>query len=199
MKLGSHTGRLVPRTIVMVALVALAFLLLAWRRTLAPIEPPAPRGFDPSSIQRGAQLAALGGCGTCHTAHGGGDFAGGRAIPTPFGTLYSTNITPDPSTGIGRWSLSAFTRAMHEGVNRQGEHLYPVVPYANFTLLGDQDVAALYAFFMTRQPLHAQSPADEISFPWRFRPLLAVWKLWFRTEAAGAGHAQRRAPRSLSD
>jgi mono/diheme cytochrome c family protein len=179
MKPGSRAGRLIARSIIMVALAMLAFLVFAWRETLAPIEPPAASGFDPSSIERGAQLAALGDCITCHTASGGHAFAGGRAIPTPFGTIYSTNITPDPSTGIGRWSRDAFARAMREGVDRQGEHLYPAFPYDHFTLITDADIQALYAFFMTRQPVQAQTPTNAIPFPLRFRPLLAGWKLLF--------------------
>ena len=161
------------------ALATLAFLVFAWREALAPIDPPAVSGFDPSSIERGAQLAALGDCITCHTTSGGHAFAGGRAIPTPFGTIYSTNITPDPSTGIGRWSRDAFARAMREGVDRQGKHLYPVFPYDHFTLITDADIEALYAFFMTRPPVRAQTPTNTIPFPLGFRPLLAGWKLLF--------------------
>lgn len=160
-------------------LVTLAFLVFAWREALAPIEPPAASGFHPSSVERGAQLAALGDCITCHTAGGGHAFAGGRAIPTPFGTIYSTNITPDPSTGIGRWSREAFARAMRKGVDRQGEHLYPAFPYDHFTLITDADIEALYAFFMTRQPVREQTPTNAIRFPFGFRPLLAGWKLLF--------------------
>jgi mono/diheme cytochrome c family protein len=162
-----------------VALAILLLLALTWRPEVAPVEPPAARGFDPSLIRQGAELAALGDCSTCHTVRGGTTFAGGRAILTPFGTIYSTNITPDPSTGIGRWSQGAFARAMREGVDRQGRHLYPVFPYDHFTLLTDADIDALYAFFMTRLPVRAQAPRNEVSFPLSFRPLLAAWKLLF--------------------
>jgi mono/diheme cytochrome c family protein len=172
------------------ALVTLAFLVFAWRPALTPIQPPAASGFDSVAIERGAQLAALGDCITCHTASGGHAFAGGRAIPTPFGTIYSTNITPDPSTGIGRWSRAAFTRAMREGVDRDGEHLYPAFPYDHFTLLAGDDIAALYAFFMTRQPVRRVTPANTIPFPLGFRPLLAGWKLlFFRDERFRADSA----------
>jgi mono/diheme cytochrome c family protein len=88
----------------------IGFVALGWRSSLPPITPP--RNFDTALVKRGAQLAAIGDCHTCHTAVGGRSFAGGLAVPTPFGTIYSTNITPDPDTGIGRWSEASFRRAM---------------------------------------------------------------------------------------
>lgn len=157
----------------------LILLVLAWRPAIEPIEPPAASLFDSALIRRGAELAALGDCATCHTAPGRATFAGGRAIPTPFGTIYSTNITPDPTTGIGRWSQGAFGRALREGVDRQGRHLFPAFPYDHFTLITDHDIAALYAFFMTRPPVQARAPSNDLPFPLRFRPLLAGWKLLF--------------------
>ena len=87
------------------------------------------------SIARGAALAAIGDCVTCHTAPDGKAYAGGYPLKTPFGTIHGTNITPDPETGIGRWSQAAFVRAMREGVDRDGRHLYPAFPYDHFTLL----------------------------------------------------------------
>src|SRR5689334_14000162 len=119
------------------------FVVYAWRSPVPPVDPPAPGSFDQQTIARGAQLAALGNCAACHTATGGDAFAGGRPVVTPFGTIYSTNITPDVNTGIGRWSPTAFQRAMRVGVNREGEHLYPAFPYDHFTLLTDTDIAAL--------------------------------------------------------
>jgi mono/diheme cytochrome c family protein len=160
--------------------VALAGLLLwAWRAAIDPIEPPAVQSFDASTIRRGADLAAIGGCATCHTAPGGESLAGGLAIPTPFGTIYSTNITPDPATGIGRWSRAAFQRAMRDGVDREGRHLYPAFPYDHFTLVTDADNSALYAFLMTRQPVQARPPANQLPFPLNIRMLIAGWKLLF--------------------
>jgi len=132
--------------------------------------------FDPSLVQRGAALAAIGDCDTCHTAPGGRAYAGRRGIPTPFGTIYSTNITPDPETGIGRWPEQAFVRAMREGVDRDGRHLYPVFPYDHFDIVDDDDLHALYAFLMTRDPVRSEAHANELKFPFGFRPLLAGWK-----------------------
>src|SRR5690349_14619778 len=105
-----------------------------------------PVSFDAPSIARGARLTSIGNCASCHTAPGGRTYAGGRALETPFGTIYGTNITPDSETGIGQWSQSDFTRAMREGVDRAGRNLYPVFPYDHFTMLTDGDIRALYAY-----------------------------------------------------
>lgn len=155
------------------------FVLWAWRSALDPINPPAASSFPPSTIRRGAELAALGACATCHTGQGGATFAGGLPISTPFGTVYSTNITPDPTTGIGRWSQAAFQRAMRDGVDREGRHLYPAFPYDHFTLVSDADDAALYAYLMTREPVTARPPDNHLPFPLNLRFLLAGWKLVF--------------------
>ena len=100
-------------------------------------------------------------------------------MATPFGVIYSTNITPDPETGIGTWSEAAFRRAMHEGVSRDGSHLFPVFSYDHFTKLSDEDVRALYAYFMTRTPVHAPARPSGIPFPFNIRYLQAGWKLLF--------------------
>jgi mono/diheme cytochrome c family protein len=133
-------------------------------------------------VKRGARLAAAGNCIACHTAPGGKSFAGGLALPTPFGTIYSTNITPDQETGIGRWSEAAFIRALRKGVDREGRHLYPAFPYDHFTLVSDDDDRALYAYLMTRQPVRARAPANRLTFPLGFRPLIAGWKLLYFKE-----------------
>ena len=127
----------------------------------------------------GARLAAIGNCNVCHTAPGGAPFAGGLALPTPFGTIQSTNITPDPATGIGRWSETAFVRAMREGVDREGRHLYPAFPYDHFTRVTDQDNRALYAYLMTRRPIQASPPPNDLRFPFDQRILLAGWKMLY--------------------
>jgi mono/diheme cytochrome c family protein len=163
-------------------LTVAGFLLWAWRSTLPPIDPPEAGSFDTNTIRHGAELAAIGGCAACHTAPGGETFAGGLGLSTPFGTIYSTNITPDPTTGIGRWSAEAFQRAMREGVDREGRHLYPAFPYDHFTLVSDEDNSALYAFLMTRQAVLSRPPANQLPFPLNFRLLLAGWKLLFFRE-----------------
>jgi mono/diheme cytochrome c family protein len=150
-----------------------------WRPAIDPVDPPAAASFDPALVRTGAELASVGNCGTCHTAPGGKPFAGGLPLPTPFGTIFTTNITPDPETGIGRWSEAAFQRAMREGVDREGRHLYPAFPYDHFTLVTDADNRALYAFLMTRQPVSARAPANDLPFPLNQRFVLAGWKLLF--------------------
>ncbi|WP_088342731.1 MULTISPECIES: cytochrome c [Rhodomicrobium] len=154
----------------------------AWEPEIPPVDPGKRPAFDPALIRRGAVLAALGDCNTCHTAPGGKPFAGGLPIPTPFGTIYSTNITPDAETGIGRWPEAAFARAMRRGVDRERRHQYPAFPYDHFTKVTDEDNRALYAFLMTRQPVGAETPPNALPFPINFRPIVAGWKLLFLRE-----------------
>ncbi|HVY57655.1 MAG TPA: c-type cytochrome [Xanthobacteraceae bacterium] len=163
----------------LIVVAVAAFVFWAQQPEIAAIAPPAARSFDPAVVARGAQLAAIGNCNTCHTTEGGAPFAGGRALPTPFGTIYATNITPDPDTGIGRWSLAAFHRSLRAGVDRAGRHLYPAFPYDHFTKLDDDDIAALYAFLMTRDPVRAEAKHNDLPFPLDNRLVIAGWKLLF--------------------
>lgn len=157
----------------------IGFSIFAWRPAFIPIAVPAPTSFAPEQVARGAVLASAGYCASCHTAKGGKAFAGGYAMATQFGTIYSTNITPDADTGIGTWSEAAFKRAMHEGVRRDGAHLLPAFPYDHFTKLTDDDVAALYAFLMTQPAVSAPAHRNTIPFPLNIRALQAGWKLLF--------------------
>jgi mono/diheme cytochrome c family protein len=160
-----------------------AILLIAggyaamWHSAIAPVE--APPVFPPAQIARGAELAAIGDCAVCHTESGGRSYAGGRGVPTPFGTVYATNITPDRQTGIGQWSEVAFQRAMRDGIDRSGRHLYPVLPYPHFTRARDEDIAAMYAFLMTRTPVSTRPPPNNLPFPLDQRVLLAGWNLLY--------------------
>jgi len=158
---------------------AVTAFAVTWRPSIEPIQPPTPQSFNPAIVKRGRDLAAIGNCSDCHTTAGGKSFAGGLPVPTPFGTIYSSNITPDPETGIGRWSEDAFRRAMRAGVNRAGQHLYPTFPYDHFTNVSDDDDRALYAFLMTRTPVHAVERANDLSFPFNQRFVIAGWKLLF--------------------
>jgi mono/diheme cytochrome c family protein len=148
-----------------------------WHPAIAPVASPA--AFPSEQIARGAELAAIGDCAVCHTATDGRPFAGGRGVPTPFGTVYATNITPDSDTGIGQWSEAAFQRAMRDGIDRSGRHLYPVLPYPHFTRASDEDIAAMYAFLMTRPAVHANAPPNQLPFPLDNRVLLAGWNLLY--------------------
>lgn len=167
--------------IVAIALLggAAAAFAIVWRPAMAAIDPPAPQAFDAALVKRGRELAAVGNCNTCHTVRGGRNFAGGLPVPTPFGTIFSSNITPDAETGIGRWSEAAFRRAMRSGVSREGQHLYPTFPYDHFTHVSDDDDRALYAFLMTRTPVRARARENQLSFPFNQRFAVAGWKLLF--------------------
>jgi mono/diheme cytochrome c family protein len=166
---------------VVVALVvagSLGTFAIAYRPAISAIDSPS-QTFDAALIKRGRDLAAIGNCASCHTVRGGQDFAGGLAVPTPFGAIYSSNISPDPETGIGRWPEAAFRRAMRAGVDLNGQHLYPTFPYDHFTNVSDEDDTALYAYLMTRQPVHATAPPNQLPFPLDQRFVIAGWKLLF--------------------
>ncbi|HET6235574.1 MAG TPA: c-type cytochrome [Acetobacteraceae bacterium] len=171
--------RYVVVAVVILAVAAGAAGAIAWRPSMPPIAPPDRASFAETEVARGAALAALGDCAACHTAENGRPYTGGRGIPTPFGIVYATNITPDPATGIGHWSLDAFRRAMRDGIDRAGRHLYPVLPYPHFTRATDDDIAAMYAFLMTRAPVQQKAPANALTFPFNWRPLLAGWNVLF--------------------
>ena len=137
------------------------------------------RQYSGDTLARGQQLAALGNCAGCHTAASGAVNAGGLALETPFGTIYSTNLTPDPQTGIGNWSLQAFTRAMREGISRDGHYLYPAFPFTSFAKTSDDDMQALYAYLMAQPAVAATPPANQLRFPYNQRNLLAGWNQLF--------------------
>lgn len=156
------------------------FGLYAWHPAIDPITPPAADSFAPAQVEQGRILAAAGYCATCHTRTGGAPFAGNYPMQTSFGTIYSTNITPDPETGIGTWSEPAFARAMHDGVDRSGTHLLPAFPFDHFTKMSDADVAALYAYIMSSvPPVKATHDANKLPFPLNLRVLQAGWKMLF--------------------
>ena len=110
-------------------------------------------GQEFAQIERGRYLTVMGDCVACHTADGGKPFAGGMTVETPFGALISPNITPDPATGIGNWASADFLRAMHNGVDPAGHHLYPAFPYVYYTRVSDQDALAIHAYLETLQPV----------------------------------------------
>ncbi|RMF87744.1 MAG: cytochrome C [Nitrospinota bacterium] len=137
---------------------------------------------EASAVQRGEYLfRASGGCG-CHTDPKKGAFlAGGRPLKTPFGVVYSTNITPDPVTGIGRWSDADFIRAMTEGKGPDGKHYFPVFPYTSFTRMTRQDLLDLKAYLFSVPPIRQENRAPELIPPLGWRPALRGWKwLYFR-------------------
>jgi mono/diheme cytochrome c family protein len=131
--------------------------------------------FSPD-VEAGHYLVVAANCSGCHTQSADKPFAGGVALKSVFGTVYSTNITPDAETGIGRWTQEDFTRALREGVGLNGEHLYPAFPYTAFTQLTDSDIAAIYRYLKTLAPARSAAPQNDLGFPYNQRALLRIWK-----------------------
>jgi nicotinate dehydrogenase subunit B len=161
------------------ALGSLGVATLPIRGAIAPVARPDPATWSAATIERGRALAGLGGCIHCHTAPGGEALAGGRAVATPFGAIYATNITPDEAMGIGKWSYAAFERAMREGVGRDGRHLFPAFPYTSFARTSEADLQALYAYVMAQPPVSAPNRQADLRGPFGLRPLMAVWNTMF--------------------
>jgi len=135
---------------------------------------------DASLVERGRYLAQLGDCVACHTSGNEAPMAGGRALETPFGKLYSTNITPDKETGIGNYSFAQFDRAMRQGVAADGHNLYPAMPYPSYAKMTREDMQALYAYLMEGlAPVRMQNKPDEMSWPFSMRWGLAIWNWLF--------------------
>lgn len=160
---------------VMQQLASIAVLSAAW------VTGVHAQAADPA-VEMGRYLAVAGNCISCHTQEGGRPFAGGLAFQTPFGILYSSNITPDPTTGIGKWSEAEFLRALRGGVRPNGEHLYPAFPYTAFTKISDADAHALYVYMKTVTPVNAAPPENKMHFPYNQRWALGTWKMMFFTE-----------------
>lgn len=164
---------------VLAGALGLASALLGWRAALPPAVSGGSTVYSAATIERGRELAAVGNCIGCHTAAGGAPNTGGRAMDTPFGQIYSTNLTPDPETGLGLWSYTAFERSMREGISRDGQHLYPAFPFTSFAKTSDQDLTALYAYLMAQPAVHAPTPPTQLAFPFSVRPLMAAWNALF--------------------
>ncbi len=188
----------VRRCILVAMLVAMIFLLgFATRIAIELIANRAvfvraeeTKIFENSAlVERGAYLAVLGNCAACHTDRGGQPFAGGKAIQTPFGAVFASNITPDIQNGIGGWSAQAFYRALNQGVNAQGKLLAPAFPYTNYTYISRADSDALHAYFMqTVKPVNQPNTAHELQFPFDTQLALAVWRvLYFAPDAINSG------------
>lgn len=146
-----------------------------------------------TQIERGEYLALAGNCASCHTSADEGFMAGGVAFETPFGTVYSTNITPDAETGIGNWTGEQFLNSMREGVRPNGEHLYPVFPYTAFTKVTNEDVAALFAYLKSIPAVRRAAPENDLSFPFNIRRLMSVWKAMFFDAGAYAADDSKSA------
>ena len=145
----------------------------------------------PQQVARGAYLARAGNCAACHTARGGAAYAGGLGLATPFGTVFASNLTPDPQTGLGLWSAQTFWRAMHHGRAQDGRLLYPAFPYTSYTLVSREDSDALFAFLRSLAPVSQRNPPHALVFPFSTQAALAVWRaLYFRPGAFEADPAR---------
>jgi alcohol dehydrogenase (quinone), cytochrome c subunit len=149
----------------------------------APRQNVSVNSADPGLIEKGRSVAQASDCVACHTAAGGKAFAGGLAMQTPIGAIYSTNITPDKASGIGEYDFADFERAVRHGVRKDGSPLYPAMPYVSYSVLTDEDVQALYAYFVSAvEPVSQQNQASTIPWPTNMRWPLAWWQILF------AGH-----------
>ncbi len=168
--------------VLLIALEATHWGVRVFAKTSAPQPESTAQQEDASLISRGAYLAILADCTGCHTAQtpGSQPFAGGLPMASPFGTIYASNITPDPTTGIGRYSYEDFERAVRQGTAPGGKHLYPAMPYPSFVKISDEDVRALYAYFMKGvTPVSHTPPATHLPFPFNQRWGLSLWKAAF--------------------
>jgi mono/diheme cytochrome c family protein len=138
---------------------------------------PIPDGPDAARLRHGQYLVRMGDCLSCHLRAGGEPFAGGLGLNTPFGVIYSSNISSDPNQGIGNWTPDQFYRAMHDGIGGHGQHLYPAFPYPWFRNLSRDDDDALLAYLKTTPPVAYQPPGNALIFPMNIRASVSVWNL----------------------
>lgn len=138
---------------------------------------PASNNPQQDLISQGEYLAKASDCEVCHTASKGAPFAGGLAFKTPFGVIYSSNITPDKTTGIGNWTEQQFSDALKHGIRADGQNLYPAMPYTSYSKLTDADVHAMYAYFMAMPGVKHNPPENEMGFPYNQRLALKGWNL----------------------
>ena len=168
------------RILCIVVAIILAAVIVAWPRDQF-VASTSAADWAPTSanIARGAYLARAGDCIGCHTVRGGAAFAGGRALTTPFGTLYGPNLTPDAATGLGRWSADDFWGALHNGRARDGRFLYPAFPFPHYTKTTRRDSDALFAYLRSLPPVRQQNAAHAMAFPYNTQLALAGWRLLF--------------------
>ena len=160
-------------------LLVAAVLWHNWGDLLLPASPRQAPTASPAWLERGAYMARAGNCMACHTARGGAPLAGGRAIDTPFGAVYSSNLTPDARTGLGTWSADDFWRALHHGRSRDGRLLAPAFPYEHTTLITREDSDAIYLWLRTQPPVQQATPPHTLRWPLGTQPALALWRTLF--------------------
>ncbi|MDH0864150.1 c-type cytochrome [Mitsuaria sp. GD03876] len=180
-----------------VPLMALLLVAGAWSReawlVARPVQ-PGVGGTDPALLARGAYLARIANCAGCHSPRGAAPMAGGLPLGTPFGTLFSSNLTPDAETGLGRWTADDFWRAMHHGRSRDGRLLYPAFPYTSYTAMSREDADAIFAWLRQLPPVRQTTPAHQLGWPYRWQTALAVWRLMYFTPGDAPSHDEAREP-----
>lgn len=161
------------------AIGILCVAVLVWLLVPFPVTPPVVDVIG--NAERGAYVLRMGGCASCHTdaKNGGAFLAGGRPLATPFGTFYTSNLTPDPDTGIGGWSTGEFVQAVTKGVSPEGYDYFPAFPYTSFARMTVQDLADLKAYLDTVEPVANPVPPHDLDFPFGFRQLLKPWQVMF--------------------
>ena len=187
-----------PLVLAAVALAAVVAVKLLGGKTGGPLQVvSAPAEV----VARGKYLAEAADCAACHSAPGGAPFAGGLAMQSGFGTIYATNITPDPDNGIGRWSADDFWQALHDGTRRDGQPLYPAMPYTSYRGMTRADADAIYAYLMQLRPMKVANRRTQLDFPYDIRLGMMGWNLLFLTDslpATSTGSSRRLAARPLS-
>jgi mono/diheme cytochrome c family protein len=180
-------------SLAILACLVILIVFVAWPREQF-IASTLPAGApDAALVARGAYLAKAGDCMACHTTRGGVAYAGGRALPTPFGNLVAPNITSDSVNGIGAWSADDFWRALHNGKSRDGRLLYPAFPYPSYTKVTRADSDALYAFMRTVAPSKQARAPHTLAFPYNQQAMLAGWRLLYFTPGVFAPDSKRDA------
>jgi mono/diheme cytochrome c family protein len=167
--------------LLMLALAATALGIWWSERDESLPSAPTAEAFitTPQQIERGAYLARAGNCAACHTTRGGAAYAGGLGIATPFGTVFSSNLTPDTANGLGLWSAADFWRALHHGRSRDGHLLYPAFPYTSYTLVSRDDSDALFAYLRSLASVSRPNQPHTLDFPYRSQAALALWRALF--------------------
>jgi mono/diheme cytochrome c family protein len=199
----SRVAKLAVLVVVLAAIAAVAWFLLrsgdptafahGKRVDLADFKGANPTGVPSSLAQadpvaRGEYLARAADCAACHTAPGGKPFAGRLAFKLPMiGTIYSTNLTPEKETGIGAWSDDEFVRALHEGIDRKGKHLYPAFPYPSYALMTRDDAVAIKAYLFSLKPIKYTPPPNDVAFPFDQRYLMTFWRTCCSSPGTASG------------
>jgi mono/diheme cytochrome c family protein len=158
-----------------------AALMRAVRLSMLLLLVPAAQALASAGMSRGEYLARIGDCVACHTRHGGAEFAGGLAMPTPFGTLYSPNITPDKASGMAAWSAAQFYQVLHTGRGRDGKLLYPAMPFPSYTKITRADSDAIFSYLKSLAPVSQRNRENELRFPYDNRSLMYGWRMLYFT------------------